>query len=67
MSEKDGLCDLESVISVASKSLKKNGYLALEFGQNQADLVSDLLSAHFTAEIISDQYLVRRFALAVRK
>ena len=62
-----GLSDIERVISIAVNSLESNGLLALEFGVDHADVVKNLLSVAFDAEIISDQYLVRRFAFAVKK
>lgn len=62
-----GLSDIERVISIAVNSLESNGLLALEFGVDHADVVKNLLSVAFNAEIISDQYLVRRFAFAVKK
>ena len=41
--------------------------LALEFGADHAESVSDLLSTAFEAKIVPDQFLVRRFAFAIKK
>jgi len=67
ISQKNGLNDLEHVVSIASNSLNKDGHLALEFGLNQADAVEELLNGTFDVDIVKDQYLVRRFAFASKK
>ncbi len=67
ISDKEGLADIENVVSVCSKSLATKGYIALEFGMSQADTVKKLFPDEFQVEIIADQFLVRRFALAHRK
>jgi release factor glutamine methyltransferase len=67
ISQKNGLSDLAHVVRIASKSLDKNGLLALEFGLNQADAVEQLLIQSFDVEILKDQYLVRRFAYATKR
>ena len=67
MAKKNGLADIESIINVAKKSLKPGGIFALEFGFSQAEYVENQLSKNFEVEIIRDQFLVRRFAFAIKK
>lgn len=67
VAQKQGLSDIENVIEVAINSLPPKGYLALEFGASQAEIVGDLLTERFTFEIMADQFLIRRFVLAVKK
>lgn len=64
VSGKEGLADHETIIDLSSKNLRPKGLLALEFGMNQADKITELLRGSFETEILSDQFLVRRFALA---
>lgn len=67
VAEKNGFSDIERIIAIAKYSLNSKGFLALEFGCTQADDVKNALSKDFNVEIIKDQFLVRRFAFAVKK
>ena len=64
VSGKHGLADHKTIIELSSKNLRPKGFLALEFGMNQVDEITKLLGSKFKTEILSDQFLVRRFALA---
>lgn len=67
VAQNGGLSDIEYIIELASNSLAPGGCLAMEFGAAQSELVGELLSDGFSFEVISDQFLVRRFVLAMRK
>ena len=67
VSEKNGYSDIEFIVELAKNALQRGGALALEFGADQAESVSDLLSTAFEVKIVPDQHLVRRFAFAVKK
>lgn len=67
VADNEGLSDIEFVVALAQNTLSQGGALALEFGVSHADCVKDLLSKAFDVEIIVDQYLVRRFAFAVKR
>ena len=64
IAEKQGFGDIEKIIEYSHKRLNDQGFLALEFGMNQAETVTNLLKNLFKVEILSDQFLVRRFAIA---
>jgi len=64
VSGKQGFEDLETIIQLSHKNLLPQGILAVEFGMHQADKVSKLLENGFKTEILSDQFLIRRFAVA---
>jgi release factor glutamine methyltransferase len=64
IADKQGLGDIETIIEYSYNRLNDQGFLALEFGMHQADTVTTLLKNLFNVEILSDQFLVRRFAIA---
>ena len=64
IADKQGLGDIETIIEYSHNRLNDQGFLALEFGMHQADTVTNLLNNLFSVEILSDQFLVRRFAIA---
>ena len=64
IADKQGLGDIETIIEYSHNRLNDQGFLALEFGMHQADTVTTLLKNLFNVEILSDQFLVRRFAIA---
>ena len=64
IADKQGLGDIEAIIEYSHNRLNDQGFLALEFGMHQADSVTNLLKNLFKVEILSDQFLVRRFAIA---
>ena len=64
IADKQGLGDIETIIEYSHNRLNDQGFLALEFGMYQADTVTTLLKNLFNVEILSDQFLVRRFAIA---
>ena len=66
VAQQNGLSDIRKIVSIAQNSLSKGGYLALEFGQKQAEYLEELLAKEFVFEIIRDQLLVRRFVFATK-
>ena len=66
VAQQNGLSDIRKIVSIAQNSLSKGGYLALEFGQKQAEHLEELLAKEFVFEIIRDQLLVRRFVFATK-
>ena len=64
IADKQGFGDIETIIEYSQKKLNDQGFLALEFGMHQADTVTNLLKNSFEVEILSDQFLIRRFAIA---
>jgi release factor glutamine methyltransferase len=64
IADKQGLGDIETIIEYSYNRLNDQGFLALEFGMHQADTVTNLLKNLYNVEILSDQFLVRRFAIA---
>ena len=64
IADKKGLGDIETIIEYSHNRLNDQGFLALEFGMHQADSVTNLLKNLFKVEILSDQFLMRRFAIA---
>jgi release factor glutamine methyltransferase len=66
VAQQNGLSDIRKIVSIAQNSLRKGGYLALEFGHKQAEHLEELLAKEFVFEIIRDQLLVRRFVFATK-
>jgi len=64
IADKQGLGDIETIIEYSHNRLNDQGFLALEFGMHKADTVTTLLKNLYNVEILSDQFLVRRFAIA---
>jgi len=64
IADKQGLGDIETIIEYSHNRLNDQGFLAIEFGMHQADTVTNLLKNLYNVEILSDQFLVRRFAIA---
>ncbi|SFV79808.1 Protein-N(5)-glutamine methyltransferase PrmC, methylates polypeptide chain release factors RF1 and RF2 [hydrothermal vent metagenome] len=47
VSGKDGLDDIRIIVNIAPKYLNQDGYLLLEHGYNQQDIIEELLSDQF--------------------
>ena len=63
----DGFADIERVTMIATNTLNQGGYLAIEFGLHHLEPIQKIMEKSFDVEILSDQFLVRRFAFAIKK
>jgi len=66
VSENKGTSDFLRVIELASKKLKSGGILALEFGNNHADIAFAAMAGEFKVKIWRDYSQRRRFSVAIK-